>query len=118
MTSFYAQMQGVATSLLTRFEQGTLQLKRVTLGSGPDWNPGPSATTLYNLTGTVSGVDQRHVDGTLIREDDLVATVAIPEIEPTTTDKLIIDSVEHQIVKVEWLPAAGTKVALKLYARA
>ena len=115
--SIYSRLNGVADSLLGRFKQGALQLERVTAGNGPDWNPGPSATTPYNLTGVVSGVGKQHIDGTLICMGDKVATVAVPEVEPTTSDKLKIDGVTHQIVKVEWLPAAGAKVALKLYVR-
>jgi hypothetical protein len=120
MSDFYTQMQEVATSLLgpsSDFAQGTLTLRRTAPGDGPPYDPGPSTETDYPLSGAVKGVSQEHIDGTLIQVGDKIATVAVPEVEPTTADKLLIDGSIHQIIKVERKPQAGTAVAFLIFAR-
>lgn len=119
--AFYAKMRGVADSLLgpqSQFAQGELKLRRIIPGSGPPYNPGPSTSIDYALSGAVGGVDQYHADGTLVVIGDKRAVVAVPEVEPTTADKLVIDGREHQIAKIERKPDAGEAVAFVIYAKA
>lgn len=121
MTDFYAKMRGVADSLLgpsSKFAQGALSLRRTIPGSGPPYNPGPSTTVDYALSGAVSGAGIQHADGTLVVIGDKRAVVAVPEVAPTTADKLVIDGNEHQISKIERKPEAGDAVAYVIYAKA
>lgn len=118
--TFYRGMRGVADSLLgpkSPFAQGTMALRRVIPGSGPPYNPGPSTTVDYPISGTVRGVTEEHIDGTLVRVGDKVVTIAVPDVEPNTADKVVIDGVVHQIGKIDRKPAAGEPVAFLLFVR-
>jgi hypothetical protein len=119
--AFYSKMRAVADRLLgpqSKFAQGALLLRRATPGTGPVYNPGPPTIADYALSGTVSGVDQFRADGTYVTVGDKMATVAVPEVEPTTADKLVIDGKEHQIARVERKPEAGPAVAFIIFAKA
>lgn len=121
MTDFYAKMRGVADKLLgpsSQFAQGTMLLRRTSPGSGPPHNPGPPTNTDYPISGTVRGVSAFHVDGTLVVATDKVATIAVPEVEPVTSDKVVIDGRIHSIVKIDRKPSAGDAVAFLLFIRA
>lgn len=115
--TIYSEMKAVADELLGEFAQGTLALRRFTPGAGPAYNPGAPSTTDYPLSGVVSGVDRYRADGVLVMVGDRMATVAVPQEVPTTADRLMIDSIEHQIIKVERKPEAGEAVAYIIYAR-
>lgn len=118
--TIYAELKAVADELLgpgSEFAQGTLLLRRITPGTGPAYNPGAPTVTDYALSGAVTGVDRYRADGVLVLVGDRMATVAVPQELPTPADKLIIDSVEHQILKVDIVPPAGTPVACIIYAR-
>lgn len=118
--SFYRDMRGVADSLLgpkSPFAQGKLLLRREIPGGGPPYNPGPPTITDYPLSGAVGGAGVQHADGTLVVIGDKRAVVAVPEVEPTTADKLVIDGKAHQIAKIERKPEAGQAVAFVIYAK-
>lgn len=116
--SFYDEMREVADDLLgpsSEFAQGVLLLRRLTPGTGPVLNPGDPTPTDYPLSGTVAGVGKEHVDGTLILASDLVATVAVPAVEPRMSDKVLVDGREHSIRRINRIPKAGTAVAFELF---
>lgn len=120
MTGFYSKMRGVADSLLgpqSPFAQGQMLLRRTSPGSGPPHDPGPPVTTDYPLSGTVRGVSAQHVDGSLVVMGDKIATVAVPAVEPVTSDRVLIDGRPHSIVKIERKPEAGPAVAYLLFLR-
>ena len=128
--AFYAEMQEVATDILTEFAQGDVRLVRSVPGT-PDadrpWLPGIPGSMTYRLSATVSGVQRRFVDGTLVvgTEDQAVVAVvathietdgvAVPpatvSIEPTMSDSFLVDGVARKIKKVVAIPEAGTPVA-------
>ena len=113
---FYDEMQGVATELLTEFQQGTVSLKRVTVGPPPnDWTPGETVETLHPLKATVKRLHQRYENGVLIVETGDMVTFAVPEVEPVLTDTLVIDGVERAITNLTPIPPAGTVVAWKAW---
>ena len=121
MSDLYRRMRGVADSLLgpkSRFAQGALALRRTIPGSGPPYDPGPSTTVDYPLSGAVGGAGVQHADGTLVQVGDKRAVVAVPEVEPLTSDRLVIDGREFSIRKIERKPEAGEAVAFVIYARA
>lgn len=112
MSDFYTEMQGIATDLLTEFNQGVIQLVRRTQGNGPGYNPGDPAEAIHTLKGAARGVSKRFVDGTLIVESDLQVTVAVhPTVKPLPTDAIRIDGRDYQIVAIKPIPPAGVTVS-------
>ncbi|AID29246.1 hypothetical protein [Mesorhizobium jarvisii] len=112
--SFYDDMAGVATELLTEFNQGSVQLKRETPGVvDPDqpWVPIEPTVETWPLNAAVRRVSQKYVDGTLIVATDNQVTFAVPAIVPAMTDTLIVDGVELAMKDLRPIPPAGTVVA-------
>ena len=64
-------------------------------------------------------VNQRAVND-LIASDDRVATIAANSVTaiPTTADRVIIGSDDHQIIRVKTISQAGVDISYKLYLRA
>lgn len=127
MVDFYDRMQGIATNLLTRFNQGVIDLGRVTSGSGPAHNPGPSTTTWTRLRGTASsaysvkGGSNAYEDGSLIRQGDLKVTAAvIIGRDPVAGDLIRFGGEGGQqwrIIQFNKVPATGTPAAFVFYVR-
>lgn len=114
----YARMQGVATRLLTRFNQGVITLAKTTTAPGADpWTPGTPTTTTYTLQATAKGVSKEFIDGTTVVATDIEITAAAFGAEPDPADVLSIDGKAVTLLKVIRLPAAGTLVAWKLVVR-
>jgi len=112
----YGRMQGTATRLLDRFQQGTVGLKRVTTTPGEnEWDPPVEAVTTYTLSATVKRLHQRYENGVLIVETGDMVTFAAPEVVPVLTDKLVIDGLERAISNLTPIPGAGTTVAWKAW---
>lgn len=119
---FYDDMAGVASSVLAEFgaknQEGASSIQLIRTmppPGGPSlWSPGT-----YDLDGVVSAAGDKanaqFIDGTTILSTDLVATCAVPEIEPALTDTVVVDGVARAIKKVVKVPAAGTPVAIKLF---
>lgn len=79
----YGRMQGTASRLMQRFNQGTVTLTKATPGE-PDpetpWMPGEPTETVYVLDATVSaitGANAKYIDGTVITASDLVVTCGV-----------------------------------------
>lgn len=114
--TFYDEMQGVATELLTEFAQGTVQLRRTTIGTPPNaWTPGAETTVTYALKATVKRMHQRYEGGVLVIETGDMVTFAVPEVVPALTDRLVIDGVERVMTNLTPIPAAGVPVAWKAW---
>jgi hypothetical protein len=116
----YGRMQGVATKLLTRFNQGVMTLTKpgtTTPGSNP-WDP-PVVTdpVEYALQATAKGVSKELIDGTLIVATDIEITAAVFGAEPELTDPVTIDGKAVTVIKVWAVPPAGTTVAWKFIVR-
>ncbi|WP_011580560.1 hypothetical protein [Chelativorans oligotrophicus] len=115
----YGRMQGTATRLLDRFQQGTVLLKRVTLSPGQnEWDPPVETPATYPLKASVRRLHQRYENGVLIVETGDLVTFAVPAVVPELTDTLIIDGVERAITNLTPIPAAGTTVAWKAWCEA
>jgi hypothetical protein len=95
-----------------------IRLRRITPGDGPPYNPGPPTTTDYEMDGVVGSASIQHADGTLVSVGDKRAVVAVPDVEPTTADRLIVEGIEHPISKVERITGAGEAAAFVIYAKA
>lgn len=121
MIGFYDDMADMARELLAPEDegglgQGTVQLKRVTLGTPPnEWTPAPETVETWPLSATVKRLHQRYENGILIVETGDLVTFAAPSVEPQMTDKLVIDGVEHAMGDLRPLPAAGRPVAYSAF---
>lgn len=123
--AFYEQMQGISTDLLTRFNQGVIQLVQITPGSGPTHNPGPSVRGApILLKGSASaafsvrGATKTYQNGTTIQAGDVkVVSKVIANIDPKLTDKIILDGKEYGIIQFNRIPETGTTVAWIFYVR-
>jgi hypothetical protein len=123
LSEFYAEMQGVATDLLTEFQQGTIVLVRSTPTVGDTdrpWDltadPSPTRVTLRAAARTV---DKKYVDGTRIHGGETQVTLSVPVLspEPTVSDRIEIDGVLMTTVDMHRLPDAGTPVAFVFIVR-
>jgi hypothetical protein len=116
--TFYRDMQGIANDLLEEFDQGPLYLLRETPGDGPGWNPGESPESMRKqFPGTVRGVSQKYVDGTLVVATDLQCTMPGGRIEPTLDDRIEVNGKAHQIVMIDPKPASGPVAAYVIVIR-
>lgn len=119
MTFDYGRMQGTATRLMERFQQGQVQLKRTTVGTPPnEWTAGEETTVTYALKATVKRMHQRYEGGVLVIETGDMVTFAVPEVVPLLTDRLVIDGVERVMTNLTPVPGAGTVVAWKAWCAA
>jgi hypothetical protein len=115
----YVRMQGTATRLLERFQQGTVQLKRIVSTPGPNpWDPPTETVETWPLKAAAKRLHQRYENGVLIVETGDMVTFAVPEVEPQITDTLVIDGVERVITNLTAIPPAGTVVAYKAWCAA
>ena len=114
----YGRMAGVATRLLTRFNQGVITLTTAPPAPGADpWTPGAPTTATYTLQATAKGVSKEFIDGTSIVATDIEITAAAFGAEPDPADVLAIDGKMVTLLRVIRLPAAGTLVAWKFVVR-
>lgn len=114
--TFYAQMQGVASELLQEFDQGGLALVVTVPGGGPAHNPLPPTQQEVPFTGTARGVTGEHLQDSLIQSSDL--SVIMPgHLNPTMTDKVMVNGKPHNIIKIIPKPAAGTPAVYELVVR-
>lgn len=110
----YTQRQARAKRQFKRYEQGVLLYVAPGSESGDPWNPTTGSPTNHPVEGVVTGVSQEFVDGTYIIASDLQATVSVFDVEPTVEGLFKIDGKDHQIKKVNQMPAAGTPVAWRI----
>jgi len=117
MSSIYQQLQGVASGLMSEFGQGAVRYIEPGAPSGPDYDPTPGAPTLYDLDATVRGVQAQYVDGQYITSSDLQVTMSVFGAIPNTDGRIEIDGREHQVIRVDPKPAAGTTVVWLVFVK-
>lgn len=126
MADFYSKMQGIASDLLTRFNQGIIHIGVVTKGTGPANNPGPS-TTVWTLTkgaaipNTPRGSNS-YEDGTLIRVGDLKVTTKVEALaaDPKAGDLIRFGGdggQQYRVIQFNKVPATGIVAAWVFYVR-
>lgn len=116
--TFYEDMQTITSEILDEFKQGTINLLKITSGSGPADNPGASTSTSYSLKAVARGVSLKYVKEGLAAATDLEVTASIYDgITPTVRDFVEIDSVKYKIVQIMNIPSAGTTIAWKFIVR-
>ena len=123
MADFYAEMQSVATDLLTQFKQGVITLTRTTHDAPTNaWDaPTVPVETVYTLNATARGVSQKYVDGTNVLRTDGQVTMAVQATDVSggvvsltpdkTSDVLKIDGKKVTVLEIMPLPLAGTPAA-------
>lgn len=103
-------MQEVAQELLNEFdERDEKMILRVAGESYFDATLGETvigASQEYELTGVATNYSERLINGTTIQNGDIRLSV-LCDVEPTQTDKVIIDDVEASIVAVNPLAYTG-----------
>ena len=114
----YGKMQNTASRLIARFKQGVIVYTAPGTQSGPDYAPVITPGASYTLDATATGVSEEYVDGTQIIATDTEVTAAVFGAVPTSEGTLTIDGAVQQIVGIKQIPAAGTPVVWKIFARA
>lgn len=122
--AFYNRMQGIATNLLTRFNQGVIELGKVTPGTGPIQNPGPSTTVWTLLKGAARAPNYKEQQAdkeNLIKSGDLiVVSKIVAGVTPAMGDTVRFGGPSGQtwrVVACGPVPAVGIPVAWKLHVR-
>ena len=115
--SIYDTTRAIATKLLTKFDQGGLVLRVATGGGGPAYNPGTTTYAGILFPGTAIGVSAKYLNDALIQSTDLMVTMPASYGTPALKDKVTIGGVDHEIVKIEAKPAAGTVSAYRIICR-
>lgn len=81
------------------------------------WDPPTITEARLPMDADVRGVQSQQSD-TLVTMDDLVVTCSVFGAEPVVGGIVEIDGDQHQVLRVERIPSAGTAVAWKLIVRA
>jgi len=119
MADLYSKLQGVAGDLLTRFNQPTITLIKITPGTGTPANPGLPVEVSHVLTGAVAkGASAYLIAQKIANAGDLLVTMKATEgVEPTLKDAVLVDGKRFRIVEVKKVPASGTVIVYKLQVR-
>ena len=114
MSGLYGRLQGTASRLLTKFDQGGLSLVSPGAPTGPAYDPQPGADASRPFVGVLRGVSAQYVDGSLVLATDLQCTAPAfgDGYEPTLSDTLSNNGAILQVIKVERIPAATSAPAI------
>ncbi len=119
--TFYEDMQGIATDLLTEFQQGVIQIVKSTPGNGKPWKPGAPTERLVTVQGSARGAKLSFSPNSLVQTGDLLVTIDVPpggEADyPTMLDMITVDGTRMKIVDITQKPAAGTPVVFSCIVR-
>lgn len=105
----YSRSVATANRLIDKFGQAGA-IRRTTMGGDP-WEPTPTDTD-YPCTLVVMNFSLHERESTLIGATDkrvYIATEGV-EIEPTNSDKIVVDGTAHEIVRISPLNPGGTVV--------
>jgi len=116
MTFNYAAITATADRLIARF--GRSATLRRPASTGPAHNP----TVTYSdhaVMVTTSAYQQREIDGTRVRQDDVKVMLAkgVLTIAPETKDQLVIDGATYAIMDVRPTQPGGSVVVYEVQAR-
>jgi len=104
----YDEMRDLAKEILDEFKQGEIALIKVTPGTGPISDPGPSTETVIELSGaTARGVKTKYVINGLANASDLQVTMHTKGPMPEQRDHMSVDGIRFKIKEIVALPAAG-----------
>lgn len=125
MSDFYSELATMTRDLLAPTSagglgQGELKLTRVNPGT-PDplepWKPVPPQTTTQTLRGAVRGVSKELIGteagGTIILASDRQAITEVPTLGYEPGDLFSVDGQEVFVIRVDNIPAAGVRSAVR-----
>lgn len=118
--TFYEDMQGIATDLLTEFQQGEILMIKSTPGIGKPWKPGAPTERTVTVQGAARGAKLSFSPKSLVQVGDLIVTIDVPSDPadyPDMTDTLSIDGTRMKIVDITQKPAAGVPVVFTCLVR-
>lgn len=127
--TFYAEMQGVASELLTEFGQIGAIPRTVITPPPNSWTPGTETTTYHAATMAVLPIDEKRIDGTLILSGDKQVLIALDglTITPAVGDVVMFNGAlvagvytggeAWTIAKLDTLAPAGVTVMYDAVAR-
>lgn len=119
MTVDYASIAAEVGEAMTEVAQGTVTLKRITVGTPPnDWTPGAETVETWPLKATVKRMHQRYENGVLIVETGDMVMFAVLATPPLITDLITIDGVDRVITNLTPVPGAGNPVLWKAWCAA
>ena len=99
---------------------GDVTFKRITHGSY-DTATGSVSESITSTTikGILQNVNQREIND-LIKENDKILTIAAKDLEqtPTTSDRVLIASIEYQIIRINTDENDNENIKYEIYLRA
>ncbi len=111
-------LRKVTSKLMAKFG-GTATIRRVTVSSyNATTGTATETTTDTSVRGVLKDVNQREVND-LIQAGDkrlTIAAVDVPTV-PTTADRVIINNVTHQIIRVDTIEQDNTAITHELILR-
>lgn len=118
MTTIYDELKSIASEILPEFKQGTVNLIKITPGTGPADNPGAATSVTHSLDAVVKGASFKYVSQGLAVASDLEVTTAVLDtVAPSPKDFINIDGTQYKIVQLIITPAAGTSTVWKFIVR-
>ena len=115
--SFYSDMAALAEDLLTEFGEVAAIRRASVSGGGPSSTGGTVSTVDHACRVAILPVEQKDVDGELVKAGDWRAYVAPLAIVPTTTDKLVCSEGVLAIVDAGKFSPAGTVTHYEMIVR-
>lgn len=116
MADLYTGMQGTAKQLLKDYRQGDIVYVINSAETGPAWDPIPGVPVEHQLDAVAKGVSGYQANS-LIQEGDIRITCSVFDAEPELSGRVKINGLEHQIIKVEQVPASGVPVCWRIWVR-
>lgn len=131
----YSRMQKTASRLLKKYAQGNIVYLAPAAAANP-WEPS-TGYTAYPINAVASGVSQKYLNN-LITTSDIEITCAVSSagwedsmvwldnltwsdegvaLEFSNSGRISIDGLEKQVLMVRKIPAAGTPVCYKIFAK-
>lgn len=116
--TFYTDMQGVASTLLTQFDQGGIVISVATPGGGPVYNPGATTYADTAVVGVVAGISADYLlKDSLVQNSDLQVTFPGGILVPKLSDIVKINGVAYTTIRVISKPADGVVAAFTMIVR-
>lgn len=114
VADFYTEMQGVATELLTEFNQGVITYIPQVAGAN-EWDAKTDGTPI-TLSATSIGAQKQYFSD-LITQSDLQITSAVFGSVPDNSGVVTVDGVRRSVIQVDPIPASGTTVAWRIFVK-
>lgn len=107
--TIYDDLSPLVSEVMDEFKQSTINLVKITSGTGPIDNPGTPVEVTHSLSATSTGVSFKFVrDGLAVSSDIEVTAAPISGVTPDENDFLTINSIRHKIVKFMPIPPTDT----------